>query len=96
MTQLIGMDFEIFGKVQGVFFRKYTQKRAGELSIRGWCMNTKMGTVIGRIEGEQMKIEEMKYWLQNTGSHGSKIDKAEFKDEKKISQINFSNFSIRK
>ncbi|KAK0159882.1 hypothetical protein PV328_007348 [Microctonus aethiopoides] len=80
----------------GVFFRKYMHKRAEELSIKGWCMNTKMGTVIGRIEGEKTKIEEMKYWLRNTGSRGSKIDKAEFKDEEEILQINFPNFTIKK
>ena len=32
---LIHLDFEVFGKVQGVFFRKYTQKKGNELGLRG-------------------------------------------------------------
>ena len=28
-TDLVAFDFEVFGKVQGVFFRKYTQLEVG-------------------------------------------------------------------
>jgi len=34
MSHLVRLDFEAFGKVQGVFFRKYTQKKAKELNVR--------------------------------------------------------------
>ncbi|KAG6796845.1 acylphosphatase-1-like [Apis cerana] len=96
MVQLIGVDFEVFGRVQGVFFRKYTQKHGNELGLKGWCMNTDKGTVIGRLEGEKNKIEEMKNWLRYTGSPQSAIDKAEFRNEKEISKISFNNFEIKK
>ncbi|XP_060575297.1 acylphosphatase-1-like [Ruditapes philippinarum] len=43
---LVSVDFEVFGKVQGVFFRRYTQKKAKELHIVGWVMNTHRGTVL--------------------------------------------------
>ena len=39
--RLQAVDFEVFGKVQGVFFRKYTQRQAVELGVRGWIMNTR-------------------------------------------------------
>ncbi|XP_029668780.1 acylphosphatase-1-like [Formica exsecta] len=81
---------------QGVFFRKYTQKRGKELGLKGWCMNTSNGTVVGRLEGEKSQVEEMKQWLRHTGSPQSRIDKAEFRNEKEISQPSFSNFEIRK
>ncbi|KZC07435.1 PREDICTED: acylphosphatase-1-like [Dufourea novaeangliae] len=96
MSQLIGVDFEVFGKVQGVFFRKYTQKRGKELGLKGWCMNTSQGTVVGRLEGEKPKIEEMKHWLRYTGSPQSAIDKAEFRNEKEISHASFHDFEIKK
>lgn len=33
-------DFEVFGKVQGVFFRKFTQNKANELKVRGFIQNS--------------------------------------------------------
>ncbi|KAI8436773.1 hypothetical protein MSG28_010239 [Choristoneura fumiferana] len=57
-------DFEVYGKVQGVFFRKHTAKKATELGLRGWVMNTPQGTVIGQLQGAQGAIEDMKIWLQ--------------------------------
>ncbi|KAL6250913.1 hypothetical protein P5V15_000056 [Pogonomyrmex californicus] len=96
MSRMLAVDFEIFGIVQGVFFRRYTQKRGKELGLKGWCMNTPNGTVLGHLEGEKAQIEKMKDWLRYTGSPQSRIDKAEFRNEKEISQISFSNFEIRK
>ncbi|XP_012230323.1 acylphosphatase-1-like [Linepithema humile] len=96
MSKTLAVDFEVFGIVQGVFFRKYTQKRGQELGLKGWCMNTPNGTVVGRLEGEKAKIDEMKQWLRHTGSPQSRIDKAEFRNEKEISQSSLSGFEIRK
>ncbi|XP_076684850.1 acylphosphatase-1 [Andrena cerasifolii] len=96
MSKLVGVDFEVHGIVQGVFFRKYTQKRGKELDLKGWCMNTDNGTVVGRLEGDKDKVEEMKHWLRYTGSPQSAIDKAEFRNEKEISNTTFSNFDIKK
>ncbi|XP_072762991.1 acylphosphatase-1 [Anoplolepis gracilipes] len=95
MSKLLAVDFEVFGVVQGVFFRKYTQKRGKELGLKGWCMNTSNGTVVGHLEGEKSRVEEMKEWLRRTGSPQSRIDKVEFRNEKEISQPSFSNFQVR-
>ncbi|XP_050688199.1 acylphosphatase-2-like isoform X2 [Eriocheir sinensis] len=93
--KLLAVDFEVFGRVQGVFFRKYTQDEAKELGVRGWCMNTYHGTVAGQLEGPRDKIKAMKDWLQRTGSPSSRIEKAEFKNEKEIDDYSFKNFSIK-
>ncbi|PSN41634.1 Acylphosphatase-1 [Blattella germanica] len=94
-SQLISVDFEVFGKVQGVSFRKYTEKQAKKLNLRGWCMNTKAGTVTGNLEGPQQKVEEMKQWLQMEGSPQSRIEKAEFKNERILDKFSHKEFSIR-
>ncbi|XP_077272992.1 acylphosphatase-1 [Temnothorax americanus] len=96
MSRMLAVDFEVFGIVQGVFFRKYARKRGEELGLKGWCANTPNGTVVGHLEGEKAQVEEMKQWLRHTGSPRSRIDKAEFRNEKEISQPSFSNFEIRK
>uniref|UniRef100_T1IQP0 Acylphosphatase n=1 Tax=Strigamia maritima TaxID=126957 RepID=T1IQP0_STRMM len=92
---MLSVDYEVFGKVQGVFFRKYTQHKAKELGLTGWVRNTSEGTVVGQMEGDDTKVSEMKHWLQNVGSPQSRIDKCEFKNEKQVSKTNFSKFLIK-
>ncbi|XP_043518664.1 acylphosphatase-1-like isoform X2 [Frieseomelitta varia] len=75
---------------------KYTQKRGTELGLKGWCMNTDNGTVVGRLEGSESKVEEMKNWLRYTGSPQSAIDKTEFRNQQEISQPTFASFEIKK
>ena len=83
MAAATSFEFEVFGKVQGVFFRKYTQAKARELGLRGWCDNQKSGTVLGEAHGDSAAIDRFKHWLQEEGSPKSKIDKADFRECKK-------------
>lgn len=89
-------EFEVFGRVQGVFFRKYTQHEANMLNLTGWCQNTRDDTVKGEIEGAEDKINQMKRWLETTGSPSSHITKAVFSPLKKIDQPVYTSFVIRK
>ncbi|XP_062554330.1 acylphosphatase-2-like [Armigeres subalbatus] len=93
--KLFACDFEVFGIVQGVFFRKYTQKQATSLGLKGWCKNTRDGTVKGQIEGEVKSMNEMKHWLQTKGSPTSRIDKTVFSEMREISKLSFNDFSIK-
>ncbi|EDW64192.2 acylphosphatase-2 [Drosophila novamexicana] len=88
--------FEIFGRVQGVYFRKHTQIKAKQLGLNGWCMNTKEGTVKGIMEGPQDMISEMRLWLQHKGSPRSIIEKAVFTPNEPIPTYNFNAFTIRR
>ena len=76
--------------------RKYTEMKAKNLGLYGWCMNTERGTVTGKLEGSQQKVEEMKKWLTNEGSPKSKIEKADFKNQQTIAKLSFKQFSIRR
>ena len=93
---LISCDFEIFGKVQGVFFRKHTQQEASKLKLVGWVKNTESGTVQGHIEGPKNDVMKMKTWLQTKGSPKSKITKANFSNETTINQVNGQGFNVSK
>jgi acylphosphatase len=95
-TKKYTCDFEIFGKVQGVYFRKCTQKRATHLGVRGSCMNTPSGTVRGRMEGEYKPLAEMQRWLQTVGSPSSRIDRATFTEMKEIPRYTSEYFKIVK
>mmetsp|Transcript_56742 Transcript_56742/g.130291 ORF Transcript_56742/g.130291 Transcript_56742/m.130291 type:complete len:97 (-) Transcript_56742:320-610(-) len=76
VAHVTSVSFEVFGKVQGVYFRKYTQAKAKELGLTGWVQNTQTGSVIGVIHGLTENLERMADWLQNVGSPKSKISHA--------------------
>merc|ERR1719310_2734627 len=73
VMSLLAVEFEVFGKVQGVFFRKYTNEKALSLGLMGWVKNTRDGTVRGEMEGETSFVSAMKTWLEKTGSPMSRI-----------------------
>ncbi|XP_028996007.1 acylphosphatase-1 isoform X2 [Betta splendens] len=93
---LISVDYEVYGRVQGVFFRKYTQAEGKRLGLVGWVQNTRAGTVQGQLQGPRSKVKEMQEWLTSTGSPKSHIIKAEFKNEKVIDSLEHSSFNIVK
>ncbi|KAH7256870.1 Acylphosphatase-like domain-containing protein [Fusarium tricinctum] len=43
--------FAVEGRVQGVGFRYFTQKKAQEYGVTGWCRNTKDEKVEGEAQG---------------------------------------------
>lgn len=88
------IDFEVFGKVQGVNYRQRAKIQAKILRIRGWCRNTQNGTIIGTIQGLPLNIQNMITWLRDVGSIGSIIEKLELKNENFIENFTYSNFSI--
>mmetsp|Transcript_21690 Transcript_21690/g.33951 ORF Transcript_21690/g.33951 Transcript_21690/m.33951 type:complete len:100 (+) Transcript_21690:752-1051(+) len=88
--------FEVHGKVQGVFFRKYTEKKASELGLRGWVQNTPRNTVIGEVEGNPKALAKMEEWLGKTGSPKSRIDRLSVSNRRSTASSSFSKFEIRK
>merc|ERR1711976_1044739 len=81
-NRMSGIRFEVFGKVQGVWFRKYTKKTADKLNLKGWCKNTDHGTVIGEAIGDANAINAMVEFLSKTGSPKSRIDNCDIEHVK--------------
>uniref|UniRef100_A0A7M4EBL5 Acylphosphatase n=1 Tax=Crocodylus porosus TaxID=8502 RepID=A0A7M4EBL5_CROPO len=67
MDSLISVDYEVFGKVQGVFFRKHTQAEGRQLGLVGWVRNTERGTVQGQVQGPAAAVRQLQQWLRDTG-----------------------------
>nr|CAB3219986.1 acylphosphatase-2-like [Phallusia mammillata] len=88
------VKFEVSGKVQGVFFRKYTKKFCEKYNVRGWVLNTDHRTVQGVLEGSEASVRSVKHWLQKVGSPKSRIDRCVFLDEKIVQTKQFSAFKI--
>ena len=79
--------FEVFGKVQGVFFRKYTQAKARELDLAGWCLNTDRKSVQGAACGEAAAVAQFSTWIATIGSPKSKIKRAEIVDAEDVGEL---------
>jgi len=52
----------IEGRVQGVFFRHHTHKKALELGVTGWVKNRSDGRVEAVFEGEKASVERIVQW----------------------------------
>ncbi|KAF0303179.1 Acylphosphatase-1 [Amphibalanus amphitrite] len=95
MSPLVSVEFEVFGRVQGVFFRKYTQRTARDLGLVGWCLNTRHDTVQGHVQGPADAVARMKRWLSEKGSPQSKIDRCEFHNEHNVAELAYKEFAVR-
>lgn len=47
------------GKVQGVYFRAYTEDFAKDLNVKGWVRNLPDGSVEALFQGEEENINEL-------------------------------------
>ena len=82
---------KIYGKVQGVWFRKYTYNFARGIGLVGMVKNLEDGTVLVNVSGVDEKLEEFKEYLEN-GSPNSRVDKIDYYWED--SSIEYSTFEI--
>ena len=59
--QVLTVSFEVFGKVQGVFFRKCTLAKALELDLKGWVQNknNEQKSVTGVVQGQNNAVERL-------------------------------------
>ena len=57
-----GAIIKIYGKVQGVGFRYYTQQKARELSISGFVQNKPDGSVYVEAEGGEENLDAFILW----------------------------------
>ncbi|XP_045683144.1 acylphosphatase-2 isoform X1 [Phyllostomus hastatus] len=56
---LKSVDYEVFGRVQGVCFRMYTEGEAKKIGVVGWVKNTSQGTVTGQVQGPEEKVNSI-------------------------------------
>jgi len=80
---------KVHGKVQGVWFRKYTLDCANRVGIVGTVKNLSDGTVLVHAIGQN--LEEFKKYLK-IGSPDSDVNKIDFSWG--TSKMEFSEFKI--
>ena len=82
---------KVYGKVQGVWFRKYTLDSARDIGVVGMVKNLVDGTVLVNASGKDENLREFKRFLK-TGSPNSRVDKIDYSWED--SSIKYSTFEI--
>ena len=84
------MQVIVSGKVQGVFFRDSTRRKAQELGLSGYAKNLPDGNVEVVAEGPEEKISELISFIKNNPGH-SKVKEVKI-NHKELEK--FSGFEI--
>jgi acylphosphatase len=86
------LEATIYGKVQGVGFRAYTEKQAEKLGLVGWVKNMADGTVRCVVQGEKEKLDKLAEKLKS-GPYFAEVQDIELQFSDKL-QDRMSDFTI--
>ena len=64
MADVASLQAIVYGRVQGVFFRAFAERRANELRLSGFVRNMPDGSVEIQAEGEREKLEKLINYLR--------------------------------
>lgn len=79
MSDLKHVRVQVYGIVQGVGFRYFTQQQAQKLNISGHATNLSDGSVEVIAQGEQPSVDTLIEWLK-TGPRSASVDFIEVTD----------------
>ncbi|MFH2050998.1 MAG: acylphosphatase [bacterium] len=70
------LELTVYGRVQGVAFRWYTQLTATRLNVTGWVRNRPDGSVRLVAEGERSDLLALREWA-GRGPDRARVDRVE-------------------
>jgi acylphosphatase len=70
------VQLQIFGIVQGVFFRASARDEAARLGLRGWVRNCADGSVEVLAEGDEQDLRALVAWCRE-GPSGARVERVE-------------------
>lgn len=82
---------KVFGTVQGVGFRFYTNKKAIELGLSGYVQNKPDGSVYIEAEGDEVDLQTFIDWC-NIGPQWARVKKV---DIQFLPSLNYNRFQIK-
>ncbi len=79
-TAIICKRAEIYGRVQGVWYRGTTEKNAKKRNLQGWVRNRPDGSVEALFQGPAETVEQMLVWCHK-GPIVARVDRVEVTEE---------------
>jgi acylphosphatase len=70
----------VSGRVQGVFFRSETRRKARHQQVTGWVRNLRDGRVEAVFEGERADVDALVEFCRK-GSHGARVTSVDVANE---------------
>jgi acylphosphatase len=75
----VTLHLRIFGRVQGVGFRHYTQREARQRGVNGWVRNRADGSVEATIQGPKDAVDGLLQWVRH-GPPSAKVTDVQVND----------------
>jgi len=82
----------VLGRVQGVFFRENTQRKAKKLGVNGWIKNLSDGKVEAVFEGDKKSVGKIISWAKR-GPILARVEGIDIEWQEYIEE--FTEFEIR-
>jgi len=92
MSEQVHYKIKVSGRVQGVWFRKYTREAAESFGVKGFVENALDGSVYLEAEGSRQEVQRLLDWLHG-GSPLSRVDEVRFSEGP---LAGYRNFEIRR
>jgi len=73
MREMTALHVMVYGRVQGVYYRMFTQRQAVRLGLQGYVRNLPDRAVEVHAEGERKQLEKLLEILQK-GPPGARVD----------------------
>jgi acylphosphatase len=73
MSEMTALHVMVYGRVQGVYYRMFTQRQAVRLGLQGYVRNLPDRSVEVHAEGERKQLEQLLEILQK-GPPGARVD----------------------
>ena len=87
----VARHVRVYGRVQGVFFRGWTQEQAEALGINGWVRNCPDGRVEAHVEGDPSAVEQILEKIRR-GPPSAKVEDVRTWD---VEPCDFDGFEVR-
>ncbi|MEM0948865.1 MAG: acylphosphatase [Pseudomonadota bacterium] len=84
----ICVSFRVSGRVQGVWFRGWTQKEAMARGLSGWVRNHSDGSIAGVVAGPPEEVNEFIAALHG-GPPAARVDAVDWSEAKPIEDAGF-------
>ena len=72
----ITKHIQLYGRVQGVFFRESMSRKARQLGLSGWVRNCSDGSLEALLQGDESAVAAAIEWAQH-GPEFARVDKIE-------------------